>query len=257
MHDNSTILTNILNLDQINTIKELKKIIDLQAKEMIKQKKMVQIGEIASRLSHDLRNPLSVIMVSVENLAMLYGTDNQKQKHYDRICHSIDRIVNQVNNVLNYVKDQPTVLSKTKTSRIILDSMDSILIPNNVKINISKNDYDVVCDREQLSIVINNLVVNAIQAVGVKGSIDIRVGKERNWIVFEIEDSGNGISEENLPYIFKPLFTTKKTGTGFGLVSVKSVVESHGGEITVSNSPTIFKVKIPKTPPGNFSSNYD
>jgi signal transduction histidine kinase len=60
-------------------------------------------------------------------------------------------------------------------------------------------------------------------------------------------DSGPGVSDENMNKIFEPMFTTKKTGTGLGLVICKSIVEQHGGTITVSNKPTTFTVKLPRT----------
>ena len=228
-------------------IKELQEIIEMQSKELDKQKKMAYIGELASRLSHDLRNPLSVIQVSVENLILLYGIDDGKQRQIERIKHSIDRITYQVDNVLNYVKDRPQVFDKTKTSKIISDSLETITIPNGITVTIPKKDYDITCDQRQISIAINNLILNAIHAIGKDGVIKIRVAENKKFIIFEVEDSGRGISEENLPYVFEPLFTTKPYGTGLGLVSVKSIVESHGGMITVNILPTIFKIALPKT----------
>jgi signal transduction histidine kinase len=229
------------------TIKELRRIIELQSKELAKQKKMACIGEMASRLSHDLRNPLSVIRVSLENLVILYGIDERKQRQIERINHSIDRITNQVDNVLDYVKERPRSMTKTTTSKIITESIESITIPNGIKITIPKNDCDITCDKRQLSVAINNLILNAIQAIGKDGIINLRVSDGTEWVIFEVEDSGAGISNENLPHIFDPLFTTKQTGTGLGLVSVKSIVESHRGNISVSVSPTNFKIKLPKS----------
>ncbi|WP_371503714.1 PAS domain-containing sensor histidine kinase [Nitrosopumilus adriaticus] len=229
-------------------IKELQEIIEMQSKELAKQKKMAHIGELASRLSHDLRNPLSVIQVSVENLILLYGIDNGKQRQIERIKHSIDRITQQVDNVLDYVKERPRAIEKTKTSEIISNSIESVTVPGGIKITISKNNYDVICDKNQLSVAINNLILNAIQAIGNEGIINIKVSKKEQWVIFEIQDSGPGIPNDDLPHIFDPLFTTKQIGTGLGLASVKSIVEFHRGTISVSNSPTIFKVKIPENP---------
>ncbi|MGY5148771.1 MAG: sensor histidine kinase [Candidatus Nitrosopumilus sp. bin_68KS] len=228
------------------TIKELQEIIQIQSNELIKQQKMAHIGELASRLSHDLRNPLSVIQVSVENLILLYGIDDGKQRQIERIKHSIDRITHQIDNVLDYVKDRPHTFGKTKTSKIISDSLESITIPRGIVITTPKKDYDIICDQRKISVAINNLILNAIQAIGRDGIINIRVEENKKSIIFEVEDSGTGILEENLPHIFEPLFTTKYTGTGLGLVSVKSIVESHGGTIIAKSSPTIFKITIPK-----------
>jgi len=65
-------------------------------------------------------------------------------------------------------------------------------------------------------------------------------------IIIEIEDSGKGIPKKDLSKIFQPLYTTKQHGTGLGLVSVKSIIQAHGGSISVKSPPTIFKIELPK-----------
>ncbi|NIP61642.1 MAG: GHKL domain-containing protein, partial [Nitrosopumilaceae archaeon] len=70
--------------------------------------------------------------------------------------------------------------------------------------------------------------------------------KGQKYLIIKIEDSGPGISSENINKIFDPLFTTKQTGTGLGLVSCKTIVESYGGNISVNNNPTTFTIKLPK-----------
>ncbi len=78
------------------------------------------------------------------------------------------------------------------------------------------------------------------------GTIEIILIEKNNEIIIQISDSGNGISDDNLDKIFDPLFTTKQHGTGLGLVSVKSIIESHGGIILVTMNPTIFTITFPK-----------
>jgi two-component system sensor histidine kinase HydH len=90
------------------------------------------------------------------------------------------------------------------------------------------------------------LITNSIQAVENSGDVKLRIIVEQDTIIVEVEDSGPGILEENIEKIFDPLFTTKPTGTGLGLVSCKNIVEQHGGMILVRNHPTVFSVKLPK-----------
>ena len=68
---------------------------------------------------------------------------------------------------------------------------------------------------------------------------------DKEFVTIKIQDSGPGIPEENIGKIFEPMFTTKKTGTGLGLVICKSIIEQHGGSIEVSNKPTTFTIKLP------------
>jgi len=92
------------------------------------------------------------------------------------------------------------------------------------------------------------MIKNASQAVDGKGEISIRIKDQENDVIIEVEDSGPGIPENVLPKIFEPLFTTKQTGTGLGLPSCKSIIDRHGGTISVRNNPTIFSIQIPKNP---------
>ena len=103
---------------------------------------------------------------------------------------------------------------------------------------------------EQIQVVFSNLILNAIQAIDKDdGRILIRTFESEKDFVIEFEDSGSGIIPDNVSRIFDPLFTTKQTGTGLGLVICKTIIEQHGGIITVKTSPTIFTITLPKTNP--------
>ncbi len=92
----------------------------------------------------------------------------------------------------------------------------------------------------------DNLLNNSIQAINDDGKITIRIIDLENEGEIEVEDSGDGVSDEIISKVFEPLFTTKKKGTGLGLASCKSIVEQHGGVIYVRNNPTVFTIKLPK-----------
>ena len=97
-----------------------------------------------------------------------------------------------------------------------------------------------------MEVVFSNLITNAVQAIENNGELNLRINEEPNEVIVEIEDSGPGIPQENISKIFDPLFTTKPTGTGLGLVSCKNIVEQHGGTISVRNNPTVFSCEIAK-----------
>jgi len=211
-----------------------------------RQEKLAIIGELSTRFAHDLRNPLSIIKVSLENLKLLYGTDDKKQYYFDKVDRSITRIVHHVDEVLDFVKERNLKLSRVSFSEIIAESRDSLVIPDNIKLILPKNDEKFVCDKEQFLTVLNNLILNSVQAIEGEGTVEIRIKDNLNFIIFEIEDSGTGISKENISKIFEPMFTTKQFGTGLGLVSVNSIINAHGGTISVTSPPTIFTIKLPK-----------
>lgn len=217
------------------------------SEKLVKTERLASIGQLASRLSHDLRNPLSIIQVSLENLKRMYGIDDSKQKMYEKIDRSINRITHQVDDVLDFVKGIPAELNKTKFSEIIAESIDSLVISDDIQLNLPKNDIEFLADKKLFSVVMNNLILNGIQAINGKGTIEITCEENKNAVMIQLKDSGSGIPKENLDKIFEPLFTTKMQGTGLGLAGVKSIIEAHGGTISVASPPTIFTITLPKT----------
>lgn len=219
--------------------------------EKSKNDKLVAIGEIAARLGHDLRNPLSVIMATLEIMKLTddkNGFEKNRTK-YDIISRALLRMSHQVNDVLDFVRIKPLTLCSHSILEIIKDTLQAMKIPNNIKINLSQDDVKIVCDSKRLDVVFVNLMMNAVQAIGNNaGEITIKICDDKDNVCISIEDSGPGIPNNILPKIFEPLFTTKQTGTGLGLVSCKNIVEQHGGNITVKNNPTTFTIKLPKSP---------
>ena len=221
--------------------------IDKLRDEIAKKEKITIVGHLAANIAHDLRNPLSIIQISLENLKNLYGTDDIKQMQFDRVERSIDRMTHQMDNVLNFIKEQPLTLNKTKMSEVISESLDSLTIPSEIKLILPENDIELFCDKIQLAVSLNNIILNGIQAIVGLGTIEISVEENNAWIVIKVKDSGDGITKEELEIIFDPLFTTKQKGTGLGLASVKSIIGTHGGTISVTSHPTIFTITLPKT----------
>jgi signal transduction histidine kinase len=233
------------------TGKDISNIPDLNQKLILtkhrnRQEKLALLGEFSARIAHDIRNPLSIVLVSLENLKALYGADDIKQKQLDRAERSIERITHQIEDVLNFVREQPLNLEEILFSKLLSESMDSIKIPDNVKIKIPLNDVLLFCDKKQFLIALNNLILNGIQAMDNVGTMEIILIEKNNEFIIQISDSGNNLSNDHLEKIFEPLFTTKQHGTGLGLVSVKSIIESHGGTILVTINPTIFTITLPK-----------
>ena len=150
----------------------------------------------------------------------------------------------QIENVLDYVKDRELTLSNSNLKSIIKSAAEDH--KKLVKYKFPQHEVLVKCDPLLLEMVFINMISNASQAVGVYGDINIRINDEEHVIVVEVEDSGPGISMEDLPKIFEPLFTTKQKGTGLGLATCKNIIEKHGGSISVKNNPTTFIITLPK-----------
>lgn len=210
---------------------------------LVKSEKLASIGELSARLAHDLRNPLSVIKNDVE---ILHTKKILPEHEFERLNRAIGRMSHQIEHVLQFIKSKPLEPIENSILHMINSVLVTLRIPKTITINLPKNDAKVNVDRQQFEVVISNLLLNSIQAIENKGTIDIRINENKNQVITEIQDSGEGISSENIDKIFEPLFTTKQTGTGLGLASCKNIVEKHGGQIEVNTNPTVFSIILPK-----------
>ena len=235
---------------QLEEVKQINKTkIELLEKQA-KQDKFSIIGELAARLSHDLRNPLSVIKVSVELIVEKYNEKfNEEDKDkIRRIKKAIDRISHQIDNVLSFVRTNQLSLEVVSLKTILASSLEALKIPNGIKIKMPESDAEISVDSLQMEIVFSNIILNSIQSIGESGKIEIKITENFDSVEIQIIDSGTGIPEEFMDKIFEPLFTTKQSGTGLGLASCIAIIKNHGGMLNVKNNPTTFIITLPKNP---------
>ncbi len=228
---------------QSRTIK-LEKISD----DLIKAERFSAIGELSSKISHDIRNPLSVIKVATDMISIktkkIEGVGIEE--NVDMINKAISRIVHQIDDVLGFLRTKQKNLENNSLENIVDDSLKGMEIPAQIMIKKDLKQIEFVSDYFQIQTMLTNIILNAVQSLGNKGEITISSKKINNDIIIEISDSGKGVSEEDIENIFKPLFTTKQRGTGLGLSSCQTIIKSHNGIITYSNNPSTFKIVIPK-----------
>ena len=226
---------------------QLERQINEKTDDLIKSQKLAIIGELASRMAHDLRNPLSTIKNVVELIENKQKLKiEEKIVYYGKLHRAIDRISHQVDDVLEYGKSTQLNLQPVNITTIIRQIVNDGNFSKDIKINIDDVDARISVDVRKIEAVITNLLVNSAQAMENKGTINVRILDNSSNAIIAIEDSGPGIDSLILPKIFDPLFTTKQTGTGLGLSICKKIVEQHGGNITVKNNPTTFIVRLPK-----------
>jgi len=219
-----------------------------QQGQIAKTERLSAIGELAARLAHDLRNPLSVIRNSLLLIRHKYGSNPETVKDFDRIDRSIFRMSHQLENVMDFVTTRELQMDTKSVSSILRNAIEKASIPESIKINLPPNDAIIDCDSEKLEVVFENILVNAKHAMKDSGIITTRINEDEDWIRVEIEDSGAGIPKDVLPKIFEPLFTTKQEGTGLGLSSCKNIIEQHKGTIEVRTEVgkgTTFIIKLP------------
>lgn len=230
-------------------IGELSKTFNQMVNNVIKSERLSTMGLLSSTLGHNIRNDLNVIKMALEILKYKYSIkfDENILSKITVMESSVLSIQNQIDDTLNFIRHTPLKLEKISLLKLLENTLKTIKIPENIKIDLPSNDISLYCDSSKLIVVLTNLINNSIQAIETEGKISIKAREDQNHSIIQIEDSGSGIPSEIIVKIFEPLFTTKIKGTGLGLASCKHIVEEHNGSITVQNNPTTFTIELPKT----------
>lgn len=251
LNKNLSRLVKMRTTELIEQRDNLENLVEEKTHEILKSERLSAIGELSGRLAHDLRNPLSVMKMSVDMLKQTSAdskiSDPTVTKRIELIEKSIDRISHQVDDVLGYVRNSPLKLDHVSVCELVENSIKKINVPTDIEFTIFSNNVQIDCDSDKLDAVFINLIVNSIQAMHDGGKIEIKINEKDNMIILQFVDSGEGIPDDDLDKVFEPLFTTKQKGTGLGLASCRNIVEQHQGEISVKNNPTTFTVKLPKS----------
>ena len=228
-------------------IHQMEKELQKKKEEFLKAERLSAIGELAARLAHDIKNPLNAIKFAFELIQYNLKGNTNFEKQTGIVERAISRISHQIDDVLTFVKASSPEFEDASLLDILKICAKKIKKSDKIIVNLPTNDVHIVCDPYLLEVVFDNLLFNSVQAIAEEGKVTISISDNKDDnVIIEVQDTGVGISEDNLPKIFEPLFTTKQHGTGLGLASCKSIVEAHGGTITIKTNPTRFFVKLPK-----------
>ncbi len=216
--------------------------------DLIQAQKNAAWGEVARRLAHEIKNPLTPIQLSAERLQHKLA-DKLNDTDAGMLRRSTTTIVQQVEAMKEMVDDFSEYAKPSKKQTVNIDLpvlVQEVLALYVVKSGVKfKTDYEtgllkVKGDPVSIRQVLHNLIKNALEAIGAKGLIEIslrRVQKNNTgFIEIALYDDGPGIKDEQIERIFEPYVTTKAKGTGLGLAIVKKIVEEHGGAIWVDTS---------------------
>lgn len=222
--------------------------------ELIQANKFKVLGELASGMAHEIRNPLGSIQGSLEILKEDYKEGDKKAEFLNILFKEIKRLNRVVTDFLSYARPTQPALVDCDLNQLISESL-SIIKPEADKKQVALRTQfhsqfpQIQADPSQLKQAFLNLLLNSLQALEKPGEISITSETSNGWINVEIKDTGPGISTENLPKVFTPFFTTKKEGVGLGLGIVERIVQNHKGKISVeslSGHGTVFTIKLPQ-----------
>lgn len=201
---------------------------------------------------------LSVLKISNSYLESTLAKEDANQKILTTFT-MIKKSILKIEAFLDSAKHEEKHLTKNhnehspeniKKRWFALSELTSMIIPKNcppnIQINLPKNDFQLFGNFYKLVVVFSNLVENSIEAMKNNGVINIFAREGTDFVMIDLKDSGPGFPPESLKKVFSSLFTTKSGGNGLGLKVVKTIIETHGGTISVRNNPTTFSIKLPK-----------
>ena len=217
---------------------------------------------VARKLAHEIKNPLTPIQLSIDNLRSKYLSyiNSPDKEKYEINLKTILNQIKQIENLVNEFSDfarmpkplfrENDLINLFKTNINLLQKIDA-----NIKINLKLNgikNMKLVCDYEQISRVIFNLIKNSIESIQEKSLktkvfdkiINIEIKAISDYIIIEIIDNGLGFSSEETKKLIKPYYTTKQKGTGLGLSIVNKIISDHNGSINFNSQENGAKVQI-------------
>ena len=219
------------------------------------QQRLVTMGQTAASLAHQIRTPLSSAILYSSNLKRQNLKEDDRFAITEKLMARLRHLEHLINDMLVYASGSTSNNNEFKLTELVselLQTTDSHLVASKTRFNwLNRVEQDVYLkgNKQMLMSSLINLFVNAIQAMGNNGELElITYLEDDDMLLIEIKDNGPGIDNNDVQSIFEPFYTTKSDGTGLGLAVVRAVVNAHNGEVQVKHAKpngTIFKINIP------------
>ncbi|PVX23895.1 MAG: hypothetical protein CW691_09430 [Candidatus Bathyarchaeum sp.] len=220
---------------------------------LLKAERLAAIGQAATMVGHDLRNPLQAIengIYYINTELANFPVSKKTTKTLQAIHNSIDYADNIVKDLQSFASRREPSLRETDINELIKEVLSQIETPANVEATIESSELPKIeIDKDMIKRIFVNLAVNGIQAMKKKGgTMKIATKQSNDYIEVSFTDTGSGIKKELIQKIFTPFFTTKAQGMGVGLAICKRFIELHEGTIEVESlegKGSTFTVKLP------------
>jgi two-component system, NtrC family, sensor histidine kinase HydH len=204
---------------------------------MSRAEHLAMLGELATGLAHEIRNPLAGIAGVIE----IIGRDLPTTSPARAVVKDVRLEIAQINRILTDLLEtaRPHIcrsdLNTTVEHAVMLARQQLLSKPIKIELQKCAALPEVEHDSDQIHQVLLNLLLNAVQAIEGEGIIRVEIGSRDNRAIVLVSDSGRGIAPQNLTHTFRPFYTTKGNGTGLGLSLARRIVEEHHGRIAVTS----------------------
>ena len=227
--------------------------------DLIQAEKLTSLGQMAASIAHEVNNPLAGVLVYTQLLNKKIAGDNMVKEtaldYLSKMDSELTRSTKLIRNLLDFARQSPPTLREVNVNDVVNRALDLAAHSAELqKIQVIKELNPslpkLMADFDQLQQVFTNLILNAIQAMSEGGRLTLRTSVDERQVKLEVQDTGHGISTENLRKLFTPFFTTKGKGkgVGLGLAVAYGIIQRHHGRIEVQSKEgkgTTFTILLP------------
>jgi signal transduction histidine kinase len=214
-----------------------------------RSQQLASLGQLAAGVAHEIRTPLTSLKMFLQSIESELEISSDYEEDFEVAMKQVKRMEATINRFLDFARPQAPVFTEVDVRELIEDAL-LVAGPRAkqqetlIGIDIGDSLPRIRGDRKQLEEALLNLMINGLEAVGLRGELNIKAGTNgplvegelKEFIRIDISDSGPGIEKDYIPSLFDPFFTTKSTGTGLGLSIVDTTLRRHGGGVCVESS---------------------
>ena len=228
--------------------------IDESQKNLIRASKLAVVGEMSAIIAHEVRTPLGILRSSAQMLSREASISDDGRELIGFIESETTRLNNLVSAMLDVARPRASVYALTDLHDIIGKCVSMLAAQANkrdatIRLQLAATDAVVECDEEQITQVLLNLLMNALQILPDSGQVEIATRDDGAYVIVDIADDGPGIDEAERARVFEAFFFKREGGIGLGLAVVQGIINAHRGQIEAIDSHlggALFRFRLPR-----------
>ena len=225
--------------EQARALEDRSNKLEAAQEELMRRERLAMVGELASGVSHELRNPLGVIKNSAFYLEMVLPDEAKVRKHLRILNQEVETAARVVTELVDFSRVQAPAPALVELGGLVVASLARAAVPETIAVvrRLAPDLPAIFIDREQIGLAVANLIGSAVLSMREGGTLTVETARTGSGVGVSVEDTGPGIAPEELGKIFEPLRPAAVRGVGLRLFIVKDLVEANGGRITVQSEP--------------------